>query len=76
MKGKVWSTISKPVKDLIRKMMCIDPVKRISAIQALDHEWFYLGTDPQPTYQLTKLNDNPKNLPENRDRKKDYILGK
>jgi len=32
MKGKVWSTISKPVKELIRKMICIDPKKRISAI--------------------------------------------
>ena len=32
MKGKVWSTISRPVKDLISKMMCIDPKKRITAI--------------------------------------------
>jgi calcium-dependent protein kinase len=46
MKGKVWNTICKPAKDLIRKMMCFDPKKRITAIQALNHEWFYLGTDP------------------------------
>jgi len=32
MKGKVWSNISKPVKELIRKMICIDPKKIISAI--------------------------------------------
>lgn len=76
MKGKVWSTISRPVKDLISKMMCVDPKKRITAIKALDHEWFYLGTDPQPSFALTKLNDDPKTLTDNRESKKDYVLGK
>ena len=32
MKGKIWNTISKPAKDLITKMMCVDPKQRLSAI--------------------------------------------
>lgn len=34
-----WSEISKGGKDIIKKMLTYDPNKRISAEQALQHEW-------------------------------------
>jgi serine/threonine protein kinase len=36
-----WEEISDAVfKDLIRKMMSLDPKRRITAHQALEHPWF------------------------------------
>lgn len=37
-----WKTISPEAKDLIRKMMELDPIKRISAESALRHPWLSL----------------------------------
>ena len=37
---KVWSKISKEAIDLIQKMLEKDPQKRISAKEALSHDWF------------------------------------
>ena len=37
---KVWQTISDDAKDLVTKMLTFDPEKRISAQEALDHQWF------------------------------------
>lgn len=34
-----WNEISGDAKDLIRKMLITDPEKRISAQDALQHEW-------------------------------------
>lgn len=36
---------SEEVKDLIRKMLVIDPKKRLSAGEALKHKWFTVTTD-------------------------------
>lgn len=38
--GSVWQKASDSVKDLIKKMLTIDPVKRISIYKALSHPWF------------------------------------
>jgi len=35
----VWQDISLNAKDLIRRMLCLDTSKRISAEEALDHPW-------------------------------------
>lgn len=35
----VWSLISEPAKDLIRKMMCVKVQDRFTATQAFQHEW-------------------------------------
>jgi calcium-dependent protein kinase len=35
-----WNSISNEAKDLICSMLCKDPTKRISAIDALNHKWF------------------------------------
>lgn len=37
--NKAWSTRSQESMDLINKMLVVDPNKRISAAQALQHPW-------------------------------------
>ncbi|XP_024927745.3 calcium-dependent protein kinase 26 [Ziziphus jujuba] len=34
-----WDHISESAKDLIRKMLCTDPSRRLTAQQVLDHSW-------------------------------------
>jgi serine/threonine-protein kinase CHEK2 len=34
-----WSDVSENAKDLIRKLLCVDPEKRISLDEALEHDW-------------------------------------
>ncbi|KAK3741157.1 hypothetical protein QZH41_011823 [Actinostola sp. cb2023] len=34
-----WDTVSEPARNLIKKMLVIDPQQRIDARQALHHEW-------------------------------------
>jgi calcium-dependent protein kinase len=36
----VWKRVSQPAKDLIKKMLTKNPAQRITAEQALQHEWF------------------------------------
>ncbi|TKY61335.1 Phosphoenolpyruvate carboxylase kinase 2 [Spatholobus suberectus] len=36
---RIFRTVSAPAKDLLRKMICRDPSRRISAHQALRHPW-------------------------------------
>jgi calcium-dependent protein kinase len=40
-----WSEISEEAKDLLREMLQKDPIKRISAIEALNHKWFEISHD-------------------------------
>lgn len=35
-----WDDISKSAKDLIRKLLVVEPSKRLTAKQALKHPWF------------------------------------
>jgi len=35
-----WDPVSEDAKDLIRKLLVIDPKKRLTASQALKHKWF------------------------------------
>jgi cyclin-dependent kinase 12/13 len=41
-----FSTLDPTAKDLLRKLLTLDPEKRISADEALNHEYFW--TDPMP----------------------------
>lgn len=34
-----WDDISENAKDLINKLLVVDPKKRLTAEQALDHKW-------------------------------------
>ena len=36
----IWDQKSKEGKDLIQKMLVVDPDKRISAQDVLNHDWF------------------------------------
>ena len=35
----MWSKISKDAKDLVKKMLVVDPTARLSASEALMHPW-------------------------------------
>lgn len=37
--GPRWDAISKPAKDLVKRMLVVDPNKRYSALEALKHPW-------------------------------------
>ncbi|XP_010693518.2 calcium-dependent protein kinase 10 isoform X2 [Beta vulgaris subsp. vulgaris] len=37
--SELWDRISEPAKELIRKMLCVDPLKRLTAEQVLAHSW-------------------------------------
>ncbi|CAD8182498.1 unnamed protein product [Paramecium pentaurelia] len=39
LKQKVWKTISEDAKNLLKKLLETDPIKRYSALQALESEW-------------------------------------
>ena len=41
---KYWKDISSEAKDMIRKLMTVDPTKRITVAQALDHPWMKVRT--------------------------------
>ena len=40
MTGRRWEEISDEAKDLVKMLIMEDPVKRLSAVQALQHIWF------------------------------------
>jgi len=41
-----WAGVSESAKDLIRKLLNVDPKKRLTATQALDHPWLRGETAP------------------------------
>ncbi|CAG9322787.1 unnamed protein product [Blepharisma stoltei] len=43
-----WNQISSTGKDLIKKLLSVNPSKRISAKKALNHEWFHIFADNNP----------------------------
>ncbi|KAF1332386.1 Camk protein kinase, partial [Globisporangium splendens] len=43
----VWRQISSEAKDFLRKLLDIDPEKRLSAEEALAHEWFMAPDTPR-----------------------------
>jgi serine/threonine protein kinase len=38
-----WDDISKEAKDLITKLLKVDPVERFTATEALDHPWMRIN---------------------------------
>lgn len=45
--SSIWSQISREAKDLLTKFLDVDPEKRPSAAEALDHEWFASPDTPR-----------------------------
>ena len=39
--GKRWENISDVAKDLVQKLLVVDPVKRLKAEEVLQHPWFH-----------------------------------
>ncbi|CAF4916774.1 unnamed protein product, partial [Rotaria sp. Silwood1] len=48
-----WSEVSAPAKDLIRKMMCVDPATRLTMNAVLEHPW--LADDHDNTARVDKI---------------------
>lgn len=40
MEGEPWTDISEEAKDLISKILVVDPEKRLTVDECLDHHWF------------------------------------
>lgn len=40
MTGPKWEAISPQAKDLIRGLLELDPKKRLTAVEAIEHPWF------------------------------------
>eukprot|EP00347_Sterkiella_histriomuscorum_P000721 403374762 len=57
---KYWEKISIEAKDLVGKMLNKDPRNRISAKEALNHQWF--NTEDTNTNNLAEVMENIKNL--------------
>lgn len=51
---KQWLNLSNTAKDLVMKMLEVDPQKRITIEEALDHPWIKVNTD-QRKWFVTEL---------------------
>lgn len=63
----MFGTVGEEGVDLLMKMLVLDPRKRITARQALQHSWWTVDPKPTPKSELPKKNDlkkveNDKNL--------------
>lgn len=43
-RAQVWESVSEVAKDLICRLLVVDPMQRLTAAQALQHEWFTTQT--------------------------------
>ena len=55
-----WDQVSDDAKDLIKKMLVVDPDKRLTADQALRHPWFMVGDHELISRNLAKTLDTMK----------------
>lgn len=62
MTGPEWQTVSEEAKDLLRRLLHIDPKQRYTVSQALAHPWF----TGQPLASLNVPAAVPKSAPRNR----------
>mmetsp|Transcript_12890 Transcript_12890/g.14758 ORF Transcript_12890/g.14758 Transcript_12890/m.14758 type:complete len:123 (+) Transcript_12890:655-1023(+) len=54
-KSSIWKNVSEEAKDLISQLLVMNPENRISAFEALNHQWFENYRQGEiPTKQLTK----------------------
>ena len=51
--SKEWTAISAEAKDLIKQMLTFDPNQRITALDALNHEWIKKKVHEQVDVQAT-----------------------
>ncbi len=60
--GSEWKDISDDAKDLINKLLAYDPMKRISAKEALEHRWFTTASDLDTKVNEERMKKNLQNL--------------
>lgn len=65
--GEEWAGASTEVKDLIKKMIVMDPTQRLTADQVMDHAWFGSRKGRRLTMKSMSIAD-----PVNRSFLKDY----
>ena len=58
---KYWDKISAEAKDLVNKMLLIDPRARITAREALSHSWFVMESGIGNN-NLNEVTENMKKL--------------
>lgn len=49
-----WSVISEEAKAFIRSLLCVDPSKRLTAAEALNHPWFKIDNEALKERDLQK----------------------
>jgi calcium-dependent protein kinase len=47
MSGPIWSRVSAEGTDLVKRMLCFDSERRVTAKQALNSEWIVQNTEAQ-----------------------------
>jgi hypothetical protein len=65
-----WAHISEPAKDLVRKILVVDPAKRLSCAQILQHPWMRMDINSLPDVSLVDALNRIKRLQARRRLKK------
>ena len=63
-KHKIWNKISYEAKNLVKKLLELNPDKRLSAKQALEDDWFKINTNPLSNQGNNNLPTFIKNITE------------
>lgn len=61
MVGKEWEAVSEDAKDLIRKMLIVDPSQRISTTDILQHPWLLEDHDDEQHDQVSEMKETSSN---------------